>query len=70
MRRYAVRRPRLVGCNEDDLYWQDIFSPMMPMVYESPDDYEDTGLIDSDGNEIIRFVGVLPIGFLADHSEE
>jgi len=64
----AKRKPKLMQCYDDD-YWYDQPSPFIPMVYEDPDCYESTGLLDEDGNEILRFVGVLPIGFLADHSE-
>jgi hypothetical protein len=69
MRRYAVRRLKADGCDEEEFYWYP--QSQQPLtVFESSEQYEDTGLIDEHGNEIIRFVGVLPIGFLADHSEE
>lgn len=64
--RYAVRRP---SRSFDGDKMEDNPYPFMPIVFED-DDYIGTGLIDEHGNEIVRYVGVLPIGFLADHSEE
>lgn len=67
--RYAIRPPsQKVEKGFDDLYYEKEIV-FYPTVYDG-DDYVETGLVDEYGNEILRFVGTLPIGFLADHSEE
>jgi hypothetical protein len=58
------RRP---ACDDDVVEYETSYLPDLT-VYDSEEDYVSTGLLNVDGDEIVKSTK-LGIGFLADHSE-
>lgn len=67
--RYVIRR---LTCDEDVNDEEGNSTPHqpMPVVFDRVPEFINTGILTADGNEIYRHVGMLPIGFLAEHPDE
>lgn len=63
--RYMIRRK--TKCDDDCVEYESAYVPDLT-VYDVEDDYISTGILNIDGDEIVRSTR-LGIGFLADHSE-
>jgi hypothetical protein len=64
-----MRQPRAESTSDDLWYETGKDAPFGIDVYEPDHPWQPTGLLDAAGDQIQRFVGVGPIGFLADIDE-
>jgi hypothetical protein len=65
----TVHVPRSESTSDDHWYSDGYEAPQTIDVHQPEHAWQPTGLLDAGGNELQRFVGIRPIGFLADIDE-